>query len=553
METLRRVINKINEQLADLTASQRLAIGLCAVVIFGSFLWLVQWSVEPEYVRLLEEPMTTEQLAAVREQLPAGSFKIVGDAVWVPPAERHNIFWQLQSVGALPADTSITFARLIEDDSPFRPESENQFRRRVALQNELAMVIASSPRVRSAEVFITDTSSRRINAPNVIPKASIKLMLVSGYTLDPETVKACAAMAAGAVPGLLPHNVSVIDGATLRSYAVPNPEDAFAQGQLQEKKKHEDHLRKKVQDQLSYIPGVRVSVSVQLDPARKQTREMAYAPPAVAEEQTRSTDSQTGAAAGEPGVGPNVGQALAGGSNAGRDTIEESTTKFQDQPLSREVTTQHPAFAVLRTTASIGIPHSYVVGLLKIAGDDDPSAAQIKQQFSIQQRSIRDAVRNIIMADNDDEVTVSLYHDLEPAVTVGPDGMIAAAPSLMGELDVPNMLRSYGPQAGLALLALAGLFLLTRMARKSAYDAAQYYASREQKKKPDEELPEEVFTVGPGPVGMAVAGEDGMLEAREVDDDVLRAEQLTAQVSQLVDDDPVSVANMLRRWTEASP
>ena len=55
--------------MADLTASQRLAIGLCVVIIVGSFLWLARWSTEPELVRLLEEPMTTEQLATAREAL----------------------------------------------------------------------------------------------------------------------------------------------------------------------------------------------------------------------------------------------------------------------------------------------------------------------------------------------------------------------------------------------------------------------------------------------------------------------------------------------------
>ncbi|MEE9296669.1 MAG: flagellar M-ring protein FliF C-terminal domain-containing protein [Phycisphaerae bacterium] len=553
MDFVRQLIARINTQLTDLSASQRVAIGLCALVIVGSFLWLVQWSVKPQYVRLLEEPMTTEQLAVARQHLPAERFRIVGDSIWVTPADRHTLFWQLQSAGALPADTSITFAKLIEDDSPFRPESENHFRRQVALQNEMAKVIASSPLVKSAEVFITDTSNRRISAAHVRPTASIKVTMAAGRTLTQDVVKACAELVAGAVPGLVPHRVSVIDGATLRPFKVLDPEEEFAQGQLQEKKKHEEHLRKKIEGQLSYIPGVRVSVSVQLDGSRKRTREITYAQPAVAEEKTSTTETRSGGPSGESGVGPNVGQALAGNASGNSETTEETTTKFQDQPLARETTTQFLPFNVLRTTASIGIPRSYIVGVLRrmSGSEQEPDENEISTRLEEEKRRVRSAVRNIVMARSDDDITVDLYPGLSPAVTILPDGTLAASVAAVSGDTPVELLKRYAPQGGLALLAVVGLYMLARLARQSARDAQTFYQSRTRKEAGEDGGDEELLPGGGGPVGKAQPAAGGALEAVEVDADTMRASQMTEQVGRLVEDDPATVARILGRWTEA--
>lgn len=554
MDMIKHIIARINTQMADLTASQRLAIGMCVILIVGSFLWLLQWSGEPDFVRLLEEPMTTAQIAAVRQQLPKGSYKIVGDAIWVHPGDRHELFWDLQNAGALPADTSITFSKLIDDDSPFRPESENHFRRRVALQNELAKVIASSRLISATEVFITDTSDRRINAPNVVPTASIKVTMAAGYALDQGVVRACASLVAGAVPGLLVHNITVVDGATMRPFTIPNPEDAFAQNQLGEKKKYEEHIQKKILEQLSYIPGVRVSVSVQLDATRKRIREIAYAKPAVAEEKTESTETQTGGPSGEAGVGPNVGQSLAGAPAGGRDTSETSSTRFQDQQLAKEVTTQQGAFAVVRTTASIGIPYSYVQGVLtKLNGaDPPPTPAQIDKQFESEKTRVSNAVKTIVMAGGDEDVTVDLYPDLAPAMTMLADGTLAVGAGAVAEDKYLALAERYGPQVMLAGLAVVALIMLSRLAKKSFRDAEAQRSRRQAQATQKPEEGDEVFTADVGAVGMATPSHEGTLQAREVDEDLIRAAELTGQVSQLVNEDPSAVANMLRRWTEAS-
>jgi flagellar biosynthesis/type III secretory pathway M-ring protein FliF/YscJ len=551
MELLRRVIAKINTQMADLTASQRIAIGLCAVIIAGSLVWLASWTTAPELVPLLKERLTMDQIALIRQNLSNDTFRIIGDRVYVRAPDHSRLLWKLHESGSLPADTSITFSTLFADDSPFRPESENKFRRTVAKQNELARVIAASPKIKSAEVFISDSSNRRISATNIVPTASITITMNAGQTLDQEIVMACATLVAGAVPGLLPHKISVVDGATMRPFSTPDPSDAFAQGQLAEKKKHEDHLEQKIRLQLAHIPQISVTVSVLLDSSKKEIEDYTYAEPAVESEEASGTESRSAAPSGEAGVGPNVGQALTGNASGGLNTTESSTTKFQPQPLQQKTKTQQLPFAILRATASISIPHSYVANIVKKINrlEDDPTNEQVDQQFQTEQLQVRAAVRNIIMA-NDDDVTVTMFTDFSPAVTMLSDGTLAIAGDTSLGHTVQNTLRDYGPQAFLGFLALSGMFMLSRIAKRSADNAASLNDQNDPSLA--EAADEELLTVGSDAVGMAAPDESSMLEAKEVSSDVLRANELSDQITKLVNEKPDTVASMVKKWSDAA-
>ena len=542
MDPIKKLLTRVNTYMSDLTASQRLAIGLCVVVIVGSFMWLVRWSSEPEYVRLLQDPMTTEQLAAARKALPVGEFIIRGGHIFVPADDRHEMFWRLQDADALPADTHITFESLIEDDSPFRPESENSFRRRIALQNELAKVIASSRKVQSADVFITDVGNRRINAPNTLPTGSITLIMANSQQLDQNTVSACAEIVAGAVPGLDAHNVKVIDGTTMQPFTVPGPEDAVAMGLLAEVKKKESHLGSKIESQLSYITGLRISVSVELDAARRQTRKLDYSEPQVAEETSLNTDSKMGAGSGEPGVG-STGQS---------DTKDESTTKYQDQMLTQETTTLEFPFALKRATATIGIPRSYIVGALRAqsGSDDEPDEARVIAELQTVADRVRQTVKTIIMAQRDEDVSVNMYTGLTPAVTFRADGTPVLSDGPTATSDVAALLRDYGPQGGLALLAVIAMMMIGRIARASPADVDDGSGVNSGNVSASDGSGDESLDVAGGPIGMVEPTFGSSLEGREVDESTLRGDEMTRQVAGLVQDNPEGVAELVRRWTD---
>ena len=70
MERLRQLLSNISAQLSVLTVSQRLAVGLCAALVAGSLLWLLQWSTSPEMVPLVTHDFSYEQLDAAEQACP---------------------------------------------------------------------------------------------------------------------------------------------------------------------------------------------------------------------------------------------------------------------------------------------------------------------------------------------------------------------------------------------------------------------------------------------------------------------------------------------------
>ena len=104
MERLRLLIANINTRMSVLTVSQRLAIGLCAALIEGSLLWLIQWSAAPERVAVLNRDFTYAELDAAEAALKSSGldYRIHGTRVFVRDADRHNALRLIHSAGALP-------------------------------------------------------------------------------------------------------------------------------------------------------------------------------------------------------------------------------------------------------------------------------------------------------------------------------------------------------------------------------------------------------------------------------------------------------------------
>ena len=98
-------------------------------------------------------------------------------------------------------------------------------------------------------------------------------------------------------------------------------------------------------------------------------------------------------------------------------------------------------------------------------------------------------------------------------------------------------LTSYGPQAGLAGLALLSLVMMVRLVRKSA----RVVDGLPLKVTADVE-PEE-----PRPLDSAEATE-GYLVGQEVDEDTVRYQNLSQQVSKMVEEDPQGAAELIRQW-----
>lgn len=557
MDRLKNLLAMIQLRLGQLSLSQRIAIGMCAALIAISFLWLLQWSTTPEMAPLMTRTMNYTELSAAEEALKTNGirFETSGTLILVREADRHNALRLLHSANALPEGSLYDMAAAVANTNPFQPPEQREYSQNYAMGNELGKIIATSPFVREARVLLNQKSKRRLGAALDVPTASVAVTLQPGQEMNDAMVEGFAKLVAGAVAGLKPQNVSITDVRTGRSFSVPAPEDSAGLDALSLEKKREDHLKGKILNSLSDVPGVRVAVRVELDSAKRVTQKIRHDPPQPKIETTQSSESGSGGGgAAESGVQANLGTSVAEAAPGQSTSTEDSKTENFEPKLSQTETVEQSPFAVKKVTAAVGIPRSFVTGVFKLRypekgepKDDDPEFVALRDE---QVKRIRASVERIVMAKSTDDVDVGVYPDMEwnaeggswsrqpgipPVVQAGSEG-----------IDTFGLLRTYGPQAGMGLLALMSLFFVTRLANRASSISASAYRSVPAASASDEPM----LNLGPQTVGQALVSSDSVLTGREVDDDTLRFQELGEEVSKLVERDPEGTAALLRRWVE---
>jgi flagellar biosynthesis/type III secretory pathway M-ring protein FliF/YscJ len=298
---------------------------------------------------------------------------------------------------------------------------------------------------------------------------------------------------------------------------------------------------------------VRVSVSVELDASRRKTKTQDYGKQDIKTEESTETSNNTGGGAAETGVNANVGVALTGGETRTTNRSEETRAEyFPAQPIRME-DIEHAPFTLKRAMASIGIPRSFLVGIHRArfgekaepAGLDDDANFQALRETELAR--VRSAAMNILMTKDAEDVDVTVFYDFAPEGTefsTFPGGIMTAAAADAG---AASLLQRYGMQGGVLALALLSFLMMARMVRKSSQVVSAVLPP--QHRSDDEPESEELLSVSGRPVGKAAASE-GLLVGQEVDEDTLRFTQLGAQVSKMVETDPETAAELIRRWSE---
>jgi flagellar M-ring protein FliF len=526
------------------------AIALCMGLIAVSLAWLMHWSVTPDMVPLLDQSFSPQELAASERELNRlnVTYKVSGDRIVVPADQRDFLLARLQESEALPSDTRIGFAKLMEEQSIFLSYDDAQWQRQVALGNELARVLRKFTGVRGASVFIDRPVKRGFGENRAEPKASVFLEMKPHASVGRSFVDAVASFVSGAVVGLRPQSVSIVDATTGQRYEPTSKEGAMSADFLEDRRKKEEHYAQKIRDQLSYIRGVLVGVFAELETEARRTETRKLGNPLQLEEETTSDVERTGGMDSEPGVMPNVAARVPGGGTG--SNREQTTEKARYAKGDETVTTSENMRGVVkRLTASINVPRSYLVQVYKQRSgtDRNPSDTELQPIVSDQLSLIKSQVKPLIDATTDEQVQVGWFYDLPVSADVA-----SAATSNLAET-LATYARPAG-LAGLAVLSLVMMLILVRRAQPAAslsMGAAGVAAAGGGSggAASTRRTIEELLTVEGGPVGKAQPTQP-ILEGREVDEYTLKSHQIVEQVNDLVKDDPDAVASMLRKWIE---
>jgi len=567
MGVLQKVAGQILARLRDVNTSQKIALLLGGLLVAVSLVWLAQWAARPEMVPLLDQDLQPEELAQVRAglELINEPCEVRGNRVYVrATANRQALYAQLLQQDKLPANTSIGFAALVKQSDPWISQAEHERRWTYALQEELKAVLRQFQNVRDARVFLNLNTQRGFSRDPAPKSASVTLIMKSGEAVPRALAIAAARLVAGAVAGLSPQAVQVLDagGAPALDWeGERDPAGQLARHLAQIEQRYVEKIRWQVPD-----PKALVSVQVELDNTTRTGRtEQPLKGQPLTEEGTRESTTRTRLFE-EPGVRPNVGL-VAGGGGTG-ESQERETSKTENQPGLAVKTESTPAGEVKQVTAAISLSYSYLEGVWRLANPQGaaPTPEQIEQVFQQERTRLVAQIAKLVKPQDEANVAIARYYD----TVVAPPG---ASPAALDE--ALGLVKHYGPQSALGLLALVSLGLMLRMARKS--DTADSFglelglpedaiaAARQAAEDVSDVVATRALRARGGgrggggsrdgggdetePVQQAAATE-GMLVAQEVDPATVQTRKMLDQVAQMVGTDPEVVAGLVEQWVQ---
>ena len=584
------MLANIGRGFGELSASQRVALLLGAVLVAGSLAWMVQWSATPEMTPLWQGTLTPEELASIRSGLDAMNekYEVRGNAIFVSAgANTRAILAQLQQSNHMPSNLESGFAALVKESNPWISQTENDRRWTVALQRELESVLRLFAGVETARVFLNLNAEQRGFSREAPPSsASVTLVMKGGEAASDALAKKAAQLVAGAVRGLALEKVSVVD-ASGNSILDWNQEREPATALNRARAEQERVIRDKIRTQLAFDPFALVSVHVELNYSTQVVESQRLEDPVEVSEE--STSEQRAAAAagapggpagGQPGVQPNVGISVGGGS--GESGFSKETTRTQKQSGYTRTTRNTPSGETTAIFAAINVSYTYLESIFTRFNPDagQPTLEQIEKIFEQERKRIVEQISKLVKGGDDRNVTeqiaVSWYYDRRETQAAAPAE--AGSPGFGEPLELA---QRYGAQAALAGLGLFALFMMFRLSKrtdavdglgvelglpKDAIEAARAAAADVQRVS-GLSVPVAAPPSGGGSASSSAASRasriikeeaiipttsatEGVLVAQEVDESLVQITKMIDEVDEMVSADAEAVAGLFDQWID---
>lgn len=568
MNQLREMMENAGTYIGKMGASQKLLLGSLAVIAAMTIFLVSQYASKPAMVDLIGESGNSLSLTSLRN---AGiDAQVVDGQIKVPPAQQSAAVAVLAQSGQLPGDTTLMFGNLIGSQDWKASKEQHRQQYYIALQNELSKAISQFRNVRSANVILDVPQTSGLGRAVKVPSASIT-MFSQGGGIGQGTVDAVAGMVMGAVSGLNPKNIQVIDGTTGQSRSVSTSDSRMASQFMDQAMSFREDKKQQIQEMLGHIPGVIVSVTAMVDVKKVASTEKAFAKvdegtvAAVKTQQSAEDTMQQASRGAEPGVRSNQTASINTGSGAGNSSNSNETVKEYENQFGYTIkeTIDHRGMPT-HITASIIIPDEYIREILTnaqvVADGAEPepiSAEDVQEWFSGPdgttgfKQTVSQLVSPHLMGLAPDG-TMLTGEVMVSSAPIGDayraQGQIQSAGfmgSVLGSGGGGSMMLGNGNLVETVLvgiLAAVSVLMMLMMVKKSSKNI---------------ELPtaEELVGLPPQLDGMDdLIGEadesDAAMTGIEVEDATVQIQQLREQVSELIKSDPESAAGLVDRWAE---
>ncbi|MDQ1331337.1 MAG: flagellar M-ring protein FliF [Thermodesulfobacteriota bacterium] len=458
-ESLLQFVNFVK----SLPVSKKISIAAAILLLTAAFAAMFMMANQVEY-RVLFNNLSAQDAGAVITRLKEKNipYKIEGGGslIMVPAEQVYELRLGLMGDGLL-KDGQVGFE--IFDKTDFKTTQFVQgLNYQRALQGELARTIGSFKEVKNARVFIVLPKETLFVEDAKPASASILLDLKS--SLPPERLAAIIHLTAGAVEGLDPEQVTVVDtkGRVIFKGGNKNETDTLlSNNQLDYKSKIEDETGKNVQSMLEGIIGpgnAIVRVNAEIDFNKTNLNEEEYDPSAAVVRSKRDAEESSQAGgnttpeASTSAVNMRTGIVPAEAVIQNGKTKKESLTNYEINKVTRTVFI--PAGTVKRLSVAAVIDGTYETEKMQDGTVKRKYIARTEDEL----KKFEDLVKSAMgySEDREDLISVSSI-PFSDAVSV--ENMMEADSS---GFEYESFFRNYGKMILNIFLVAAVFFLLVR-------------------------------------------------------------------------------------------
>jgi flagellar biosynthesis/type III secretory pathway M-ring protein FliF/YscJ len=550
MDLLKAQLDRLQKQLAGLNSSQKMLTASLLAIMVMTLIWWGRYAGEPEMTPVLDQSFTADDITRITADLSSRNiaYSISGDRVLVPIDRKMEVLASLGYSHLLPRDTSAGFQQMLGQMNPLQPDDVAAKMFNHAKEMTLSQIIENFPEVASADVLIDPTREIHVQ-DSVDPSATITISMRDGVSASEQLVNAAADVVQGAQSGLDRSKIKVVVGGVPRRLhdAENNDLDGTGSDALELAQKAEVSRENRIKDYLSYIPDLKVFVTVKVNSTWTQEQRRDFDGKKAVQKETETTNDSVestnpgASSSAEPGVVSNAGLAIPGAASAGgggsTSTETKDTAKFQNFVPETDTTTKTPAGDVSVVAATVRVPEAYFAAIYARQNPnmkDPPTEAELAPLITAELPKIRTDVMKCTGLTAESDVAVETYVDVAP--------IMAAAPQTTA-LSVTNMVGVHSKELTLGGLALMSLFMVSMMVRKGTPALVSPVPAAVA---PGAAAP---ATLGPEE---SLAGEaaDGrsLLAGMELDEDAVRNQQMLDQVSSMVKENPDAAASLVKRW-----
>ncbi|MHB8899070.1 MAG: flagellar M-ring protein FliF C-terminal domain-containing protein [Thermoguttaceae bacterium] len=553
MDFLNKYFAQLRELFEGMTPGARITSALLLVVTVASlgYLFTAGFNAGGDVFLLDNRTFSSDELTPMLAAFATeglSSPEIVGGRIRVPRGKEMTYVAALAKAGTLPHDFSSILDRAIDKSGPFEDKAKFQARLLHGKQQMLADIFREMDGIQRASVIIDEETRPGLTRERVVT-AAISIMTEGNRLLEDGQVGAIRQTMLGAVAGLKPENVTIMDLNAGKSHRGLPSDSGGADGtpMAQEQRRMEDYWRGKVQSLLGLVPGAIVTPTVQLTPERiHRTQSTMYDKDnSISVNTTESKTSRdfTGENnGGRPGYAAqqnNTPRALTATETKGAEEKEKTSELVESKLPAGEVTEKEfAAHTVERVSVAIAVPTSWFTQIWQKrnpapSGESpkEPPPADIDKIRTTEIARIKSLVagalpipQGVAGATPFDKTQLVEVTDIE-------DIVLPPLPEPTLTENAGSWLAANWSTVALILLGLASLTMLRSMIRSVPPGGSGEIGHfepvvRESGESQSPELDEE-------PVKIAFSGSGGSLRD---------------ELTQLVATDPETAANILKSW-----